>query len=296
MKRTETVREFYETRYPSFPANGQFNVFERVALTGKMPYSKRDFYKVCFVLGTGILRYANNDILVDRPALLFSNPLVPYSWEAVSAQQAGYVCLFTESFLKDNDRNIFLSRYPLFDVAANPVYFLDDKQQLLVDDIFRKMLIELKSDYSHKYDLLVNYINILFHEAAKTAPALTRHSPKNAAGRIAALFMELLQRQFPISSLQHTIQLKTAAQYAENLCIHVNYLNYSVRETTGKTTTEHIIGAIVTEARALLNHTPWSIGDIAYCLGFESTTYFNQFFKKHTGITPTSLRRAFQEH
>jgi AraC-like DNA-binding protein len=296
MKRSETIREFYQTRYPSFPANGQFNVFERMALPGKcMSYNKRDFYKVSLVVGTGVLRYANRDIIIDRPALLFSNPLMPYSWEAVSEKQAGYSCIFTEAFLKNRDRNIFHPRFPLFSVSSHPVYFLNEQQQVLMDDIFRKMLAEIRTDYIHKYDLLINYVNIIIHEAVKMEPDGSQQRPKNAAARIASLFTELLNRQFPIDSLQHSLQLKTAAHYADSLCIHVNYLNYAVRETTGKTTTEHITAAIISEARALLSHTCWSISDIAYCLGFESPTYFNQFFKKQTGITPTSIRKEYLE-
>ena len=42
---------------------------------------------------------------------------------------------------------------------------------------------------------------------------------------------------------------------------------------------------------ALLLHTDWSVASIAACLGFEYPTYFSNFFKKHTGYTPLSLRR-----
>ena len=48
---------------------------------------------------------------------------------------------------------------------------------------------------------------------------------------------------------------------------------------------------LVTEAKALLLHTDWSVADIAYSLGFEYTTYFNNYFKKQTGHTPLSLRK-----
>jgi AraC-like DNA-binding protein len=39
-------------------------------------------------------------------------------------------------------------------------------------------------------------------------------------------------------------------------------------------------------------HTDWGVGEIAYSLGFEYPTYFNNFFKKHTGTTPLTFRRA----
>jgi AraC-like DNA-binding protein len=102
--------------------------------------------------------------------------------------------------------------------------------------------------------------------------------------------MELLERQFPIESPNRPLSLKTAKDYAENLSVHVNYLNRSVKEVTGKTTTTHISERIVNEAKAILQHTKWSISEIAYALGFEYPTYFNNFFKKQTGASPSSVR------
>ena len=41
-----------------------------------------------------------------------------------------------------------------------------------------------------------------------------------------------------------------------HLNVHVNYLNRAVKEVTGKSTTTHITERIVSEAKALLQHTP----------------------------------------
>jgi AraC-like DNA-binding protein len=46
------------------------------------------------------------------------------------------------------------------------------------------------------------------------------------------------------------------------------------------------------EAKALLQHTTCSISEIAYALGFEYPTYFNNFFKKKTGEIPKAVRLA----
>jgi AraC-like DNA-binding protein len=106
------------------------------------------------------------------------------------------------------------------------------------------------------------------------------------------LFQELLERQFPIDSPALTLKLKSPADYAEALSIHVNHLNRSVKEVTGKTTTEHIAARVAKEASALLQHSDWSIKDIAYGLGFEYPSYFTRLFKKQTGISPNQLRKA----
>jgi AraC family transcriptional activator of pobA len=86
------------------------------------------------------------------------------------------------------------------------------------------------------------------------------------------------------------LEMKTAQDFAQRLSVHVNHLNRSVRAVTSKPTSAHIAERVIVEAKALLHHTNWSIAEIAYSLGFEYPTYFNNFFKKMTGTSPTALR------
>lgn len=52
---------------------------------------------------------------------------------------------------------------------------------------------------------------------------------------------------------------------------------------------------ILTEARRLLLYSARSISEIAYELGYENGHSFTQFFKKHSGKTPTAFRREAQD-
>ena len=298
MGKKESVKEFYEHRgqgqsIPDAVKARQFNVFERNNYSNnQMSYNRRDFYKISLVTGgSGNMHYAARGVLVDKPALIFSNPLVPYSWEALTEQQDGFFCLFTEDFLNESNRNESLQNSPLFKTGSNPVFFVDDTQLIFLSNVYNKMLSETDTDYIYKYDLMRNYVNLLIHEALKMQPNTTYFKHPNAASRIASLFMELLERQFPIDAPRHSLKLRTASDYAESLSVHVNHLNHAVREITGKPTTAHITEKIINEAKALLKHTDWSVSEIAYSLGFEYPTYFNNFFKKKTGLTPKLLRQ-----
>jgi AraC family transcriptional activator of pobA len=74
--------------------------------------------------------------------------------------------------------------------------------------------------------------------------------------------------------------------------VHVNSLNRAVKQVTGKPTTAHIAERLTSEAKWLLHHTDWSVGDIADRLGFEYTTYFHRLFKHYTGTTPLAFRQV----
>lgn len=255
------------------------------------PYIRRDFYKITLFRGCSRLHYADQGILIDRPALTFSNPLVPYSWEPISEKWTGYFCQFTEEFINIRDRGHFsLQDSPLFKIGGNPVCFLSEEQYTIVEGLFKKMIEEEATDYVHKYDVIGNYVNLIIHEALRMQPAAVVSRSSSAAVRITMSFMELLEKQFPVLAPSQTLELKTAGDYAKHLAIHVNHLNHAVREVTGKATTVHIRERIIAEAKLLLRNTDWSIADIAYSLGFDYPAYFNNFFKKQTGMTPRSAK------
>ncbi len=253
-------------------------------------YSRRDFYKVCVLEGNSHIQYADREIIVDGPYLFFGNPHIPYSSELASGELVGYSCLFTEEFLKANDRSESIQESPLFKVGGTPVFEISHEQKAFISTLFDKILAEQNDNYFFKNDLIRNYLNLIIHEALKLQPPETFFKHKNASSRIAHFFFELLERQFPIESTQQPLNLKTAQDYAQHLAVHVNHLNRAVKEVTGKTTTAHIAERIITEARALLQHTDWSVAEVAYALGFEYPSYFNNFFKRMTGTIPKSLR------
>jgi len=268
-----------------------FNVYELENYASRIPqYNRRDFYKVALLSCRGIVHYADKSIELNGTSLFFANPHVPYSFELLSEKQTGYSCLFTERFLTTGERLQSLQESPLFKIGGNPVFAVSDAQKEEIDGMFIKMLAEQSSDYLYKNDLIRNYINLIIHQALKMQPLENYSRHKNASARIASLFLELLERQFPIESTERPLRLKTAQDYAQNLSVHVNHLNRSVKEVTGKPTTAHISERVISEAKALLQHTDWSIGDIAYSLGFEYPTYFNNYFKKMTGTVPKAER------
>ncbi|REC50284.1 helix-turn-helix domain-containing protein [Chryseobacterium pennipullorum] len=297
MQESESVKSFYERYAPNlgFPCvgtsgMGHFNVFSREECSLLSPYSRRDYYKISLIIGKGKLHYADKWIYVDRPALLFSNPIIPYSWEADNDEQEGWFCLFTDQFLQNGSRLGTLQESQLFKIGGTPVFFVDGLQQNIISDIFIKMMTEIQSDYIHKYDMLRAYLYLMIHETMKMQPAENFEPYQNASQRVASLFMELLERQFPIDSPEAFLKLKTPNDYAQSLSIHVNSLNRSVKEATGKTTSQQITARIIQEANALLKHTDWNISEIAYGLGFDEPAYFTNYFKRQTGTTPNALR------
>ncbi len=255
---------------------------------------RRDFYKMGLITGDSdmIVSYGDKILQINDTVLLFINPNVPHSVVRHSKKTTGYACLFTEAFITGKHRSEILKSSPLFHIGDSPVIQLNSEQAAFMTGIFQKMLAVYSGNYLYKGELIRNCVELVIHEALRIQPSQNVSQFKNAATRITHLFMDLLERQFPIERNGEPLRLRTAHDFAADLSVHVNYLNRSVKEVTGKPTSMHIAERITAEAKALLQHTDWSVADIAYTLGFEYPTYFNNYFKRVTGITPKSLRKG----
>ena len=295
-----TIEEFYHEKLDWMPANlkkemGHFNVFRMSDFIGKpqgpMPYRRIDFFKLSLMTGSNRLSYADKVVDLNGPSLVFSNPLIPYKWEPLSdVPPGGYFCIFTETFFNQFGH---IREYPLFQPGSTPVFVLSDEQAAAIVNHYERMLREIKSDYAYKYDVLRTLVFELVHLALKMQPAETSfYANSNANIRISSLFMELLERQFPIESPAQQIALRSPSQYATQLSVHVNHLNRALREVSGKTTSKLISERLTQEAKSLLRHTRWNVGEVAWCLGFEERSHFINFFKKNTRLSPGAFRET----
>lgn len=296
MRKIETIEEFYTKKFGGLPEDirkeiGHFNVFKLDPFVGEsakpVPYARRDFFKIMLVIGNYKMHYADGVAEIHKQALVFSNPQIPYSCEFTDKIISGFFCLFTPAFFHQYGK---LDQYAVFQPGGKHVFELTDEQVKKVTEIYKNMFEEIGSDYMYKYDVLRNLFFELLHFALKLPAAKVERQPINASQRISNLFLELLERQFPIDEDHQSINLRSASNFASQLNVHVNHLNRAVKKTTDKTTSQIIADRILQEAKILLKHSPWNVSEIANALGFAETTHFNNFFKKHVELSPLKFR------
>ena len=204
--------------------------------------------------------------------------------------QGARFCVFTPAFMLPAKTAVVLDELPIFQPGGYPVFTVTDEEANEVDALFDKMQREITSGYAYKYDLLRAHVLELVHCGQKLQPAAALHPAHTAAARVTSLFVELLERQFPIETPQQRLALRTAKDYADRLAVHVNHLNKVLKENTGRTTTDLISGRVTQEAKILLRQTSWSVSEIADSLGFTDVAHFCTFFKRHTSFSPAAFR------
>jgi len=296
-----TLDDFYKETSALIPPDinkeiGHFNVFKidevhaNLKKRNVMPYNRRAYYKISCISGRNKAEYADKVIDIEKNALLFATPKIPYHWVPQDDNQFGYFCIFTHDFLTQNKSGVVLDELPIFQPGGYPVFQLTDDAADEITAIFKKMYKEISSDYAYKYDLLRNYVLELIHYGQKLQPATLLYPAHTASARVSSLFIELLERQFPIESPHQKLQLRTAKDYADRLAVHVNHLNKVLKENIGKTTTDIISSRVAQEAKILLKQTDWNVSEIAYSLGFEEVAHFSNFFRKQTQMAPLAFR------
>jgi AraC-like DNA-binding protein len=299
MNQVETLEELYKRYFNELPERmhkepGHFNVLKVQPPLQNVPeplsFSRRDYYKIMLVKGSYRVHFADGTVEVKKQALVFSSPQIPYNCEFTNENLIGFFCVFTPAFF-DNYGN--LNDYEIFQPGHRHIFELTDEQLKKLTGVYKSMLEELYSDYIHRDDALRHLTFELIHFAMKMHPVdKPERQPILASQKTTTIFLELLERQFPIDENHLTINFRSAFDFAKQLNVHVNHLNRAVKATTGKTTSQIISERILQESKSLLKQSEWSVSEIAFSLGFREVTHFHNFFKKYTQMSPLQFRNV----
>lgn len=245
-------------------------------------------------MGKAVLYTEKGEVCVNKPALFFSSPLVKFGWRNISEAQMGYVCVFNEVFITPDLRTEFKRLLNLFENDVYPLLELNDAQYELFGQYFSVMAAEYKDCFEYKDEIIQHLMKVVLLTAMKIRQAQSPVQKVERYDMVVSRFLDLLDSQFPIDSPGHSIKMRTPADFAMQLNIHINHLNHVIKLNTGKTTGQLIAEKKIAEALSLLKNTDWTIAEIGDSLGFEYPQYFNIFFKKLTGKSPRVYRDNVQ--
>lgn len=255
-----------------------------------VPLNRNGWYKI-WLIGNPCRLVINDELIIcKRPVLFFANPLVSYAYDSLQNKRWGYWCVFTKEFLAANDTLGRLRTYPELAPDSTMLLYPEPKQLAVVRMLFRQLTAAVNARFAFSNEMVFNYIQLLIFEGMKGVTPSAPAGHPDAAARITRQFLQLLESQFPIQFPDRPMELRTPADFAHRLAIHVNHLNTILRNITGQTTTQHIAAAKIAEAKALLRHSNFTIGAIGESLGFNYPNHFNRFFKQHCGLTPLAYR------
>lgn len=85
-------------------------------------------------------------------------------------------------------------------------------------------------------------------------------------------------------------QERNISFYADKLCISPNHLMTLIKDTTGSTIKTWIDLHLIQQAKMKLKYGDSPIAEISEQLNFPNPSFFSNFFKRKTGLTPSQYR------
>lgn len=203
----------------------------------------------------------------------------------LKAGAAGYLMEFNTEFYYPSEKT---SSQRLRKAGSKNYCQLELNRFNRVHAVLNSMFDEYTAREEGYQDAIKASLDIFFIELVRQSP-----HPKNTATTAGSYtqerfeeFLELLNRNI--------ITQKQVSQYADLMSLSLYQLNEITRSSIGKTASALINEHIILEAKRYLLATPNQVKDIADLLGYEDSSYFIRFFKKHTGHSPEAFRNNFK--
>ncbi len=107
-----------------------------------------------------------------------------------------------------------------------------------------------------------------------------------------ALRSEVIFEKFMNCLVDHHVEQRGVAFYANKIGLSPNYLSLTVRAFSGRSAAEWINDYTINRAKVLLRFSDLSIQQVAAKLNFGSQSAFGKYFKQYAGVSPMKFRRG----
>lgn len=270
------------TTYPTYKyteddAKNQLARFVRLDNHDSYPFDTLHAHEYSEILvftkggGNHNINFKNNKVATHSIHLLAAHDL---HWLERSRTSTGFAIVYKEQLLhKLQMVNPDLDFYEIFNHSR--IINLTEKEAQHFSFIFKELL---DNDTPNAYQLQII-------GAFLTKIALLRH-PIIATEKIYDPLIPQI-----IKLLEHHFKTKkTGAEYADLLNISTRTLHNRIKKASGLTLSHLLQDRILKEAKKLLVISQMNVGEIACELGFNETSHFTHWFKKHTGFLPTEYK------
>lgn len=245
---------------------------------------QHSFYEIIWVKeGTSKHTIDYHDFDIDSDSLFFISPGQVHLLSQ-SENVVGYSIAFTSEFLLMNyfSQDAILELTFLDDSYANPFLALS---QDAIDEIepVIKLIIE-ETNRSNKSPVILNHLLFVLLNHIQRLVAVER---KNILDSYQVITFKKFKKFIELHYKKET----ALSFYADLLSMSVHNLNEIIKKVTGRTAGEVIRDRAMMEAKRMLVHSHFSIGQISEELGFKDFSYFSRQFKNQEGLSPAEYRK-----
>lgn len=247
---------------------------------------KHDFYlTVLITKGSGRHEIDFESFNVAPGSLFILRPGQMHFWK-LSDDIDGYVFFHSRDFYDKHSVGAGLKNFEFYSSFQNSPYMKLARTTMKdISSSMHQLVLEKEKNNQFKWEkvhalITIIYVTIARHYSQKKEMKSSVYLQK------ARLFEDLIEVNFK--------SIKFARDYAQMLSMSEKHLNRITKSSFDKTSTELIGERVLLEAKRMLMHSEFNVTQIGEELGFNESSYFIRFFKKHTGTTPLTFLNRYE--
>lgn len=236
-----------------------------------------------------MIRIGKDDLFVRIPA--FDIELGPYEYsDDYAFMQITVDARFFEKVLYDHMR-LEPNWYAKMEyIKDHPIYHLNEKNKDFCFTYFHLIELQLKENITdYRSQILKQLANAALMEMLNYMNELAVINTSDDQ-RLSVNQSDYTFREFT-ALLQKYPHQREVQWFASQLNITPKYLSEICKERSGRSASEWIADVTVAELKHYLLNTTMPIRDVAKALEFPNASFFCQYTKKHTGLTPIRFRK-----
>lgn len=204
-----------------------------------------------------------------------------FAHKNLTEESKGFTMFFKPDFLgADLSQRKFFLEFNYLDPKQSPAFQLNNKQLKELTMLFQLLRYEQNEYGKSSITLIKNLVRAVLEKAKSYQNANIQNVSYNP-----------LVSEFHNLCITHFLKLHTVKEFAQKLSVTPKHLTETVKKETGISALQTIHSAKIQYAKGLLSQTNFSIKEIAFELGFDNPEYFNVFFKRIEGKTPSQFRQ-----
>jgi AraC-like DNA-binding protein len=177
-----------------------------------------------------------------------------------------------------------LTDYYLY-IKDNPCISLLDTEQEMLTGLCKQIMRKYERiNHPFRMEITNSLFKVLYYEIA----AIYKRGKPIIQQPV--LRKDMLFRKFLFLMSKNYLWHREVDYYARELCVSPRYLSSVIKEKSGTSALGWISGMVIRQAKSLLEDRRLSVQQISDRLNFANPSFFGQYFKKHTNITPKKFR------
>lgn len=226
------------------------------------------------VSGKGQFLIEDQVFPVDVNNLVIINPNVTHTEDSLNAQPLEYIVLGIDGIELATSEN-----------SNGQFCILDHYESMEISPCLRNILREMALKSTGYEDICQAYMEILIIRLMRSTSLAVQAEPQSiSSNRQCAAVRRYIDLHFK--------EPLTLDQLSEEAHMNKYYLSHVFKREYGVSPINYMISRRIDESKYLLAETDLSMSQIAQLLGFSSSSYFSQAFRKTQGVSPMEFRQG----